>query len=244
VKIKPRAQIVGLRDVYSDKVPAYGLQVPDQCRLDLFLEEFRAFEANGQLPRLNVILLPQDHTSGTSPGFPTPRAMVADNDLALGRLVEAISKSKYWKDSVIFVTEDDAQNGIDHVDGHRTIGMAIGPHVRRKAVDSTFYTTIHMFRTIQHLLGLPPQNQFDLAAEPMFAVFASKPDLTPYVAVKNRIPLDEMNPPLRGLKGPAEEMARASQRMDFSEPDAAPEGLLDRIIWHSVKGVHAPYPVR
>ncbi len=242
VSITPRAQIVGLRDVYSEKVPAYGLQVNDQYRLDKFLEEFRDYEKSGNLPRLNVILLPQDHTSGTSPGFPTPRAMVADNDLALGRLVEAISKSKYWKDSVIFVTEDDAQSGLDHVDGHRTIGMVIGPHVRRKAVDSTFYTTIHMYRTIQHLLGLPPQNQFDLAAEPMFTVFTSKPDLTPYQAEKNRIPLDEMNPALDKTSGEEKEMAQASLRMDFSEPDEAPAELLDRIVWHSVKGWTRSYP--
>ena len=243
VTVTPRAQIVGLRDVYSEKVPAYGLQVNDQYRLDKFLEEFRTYEQNGNLPRLNVILLPQDHTSGTSPGFPTPRAMVADNDLALGRLVEAISRSKYWKDSVIFVTEDDAQSGLDHVDGHRTVGMVIGPHVRRKAVDSTFYTTIHMYRTIQHLLGLPPQNQFDLAAEPMFTVFTSKPDLSPYQAEKNRIPLDEMNPALDKTRGEEKEMAQASMRMDFSEPDEAPAELLDRIVWHSVKGWNRPYPV-
>lgn len=242
VSIVPRAQIVGLRDVYSPNVPAYGLAIPDQVRVDRFLAEFREFEKNGNLPRLNVILLPQDHTSGTSPGFPTPRAMVADNDLALGRLVEAISKSRYWKDSVIFVTEDDAQSGLDHVDGHRTIGMAIGPWIRRKTVDSTFYTTIHLYRTIQHLLGLPPQNQFDLAAEPMFPVFATKPDLTPYQAERNRIPLDEMNPPLKGLQGEEKEAAAASMRMDFSEPDEAPADVLDRVIWHSVKGWSTPYP--
>ena len=244
VKITPRAQIAGLRDVFSTTVPAYALQVSDQYRLDKFLDEFRAFEKNGNLPRLNVILLPQDHTSGTSPGFPTPRAMVADNDLALGRLVEAISTSPYWKDSAIFVTEDDAQSGLDHVDGHRTIGMVISPYTRRKAVDSTFYTTIHMYRTIQHLLGLPPQNQFDLAAEPMFSVFTSKPDFATYTAEKNRIPLDEMNPPLNGLKGVEQDMARASQSMDFSEPDAAPAALLDRIVWHSVKGYQSKYPGR
>ncbi len=242
VTITPRAQIVGLRDVYSPNVPAYGLMVPDQVRVDRFLTEFRDFEKNGNLPRLNVILLPQDHTSGTSPGYPTPRAMVADNDLALGRLVEAISKSRYWKDSVIFVTEDDAQSGLDHVDGHRTIGMAIGPWIKRKVIDSTFYTTIHLYRTIQHLLGLPPQNQFDLAAEPMFPVFASQPDLTPYQAEPNRIPLDEMNPPLKGLHGPEKEAAEASLRMDFTEPDEAPADLLDRVIWHSVKGWSTPYP--
>ena len=128
------------------------------------------------------------------------------------------------------VTEDDAQRGLDHVDGHRTIGMVIGPWVKRKVVDSTFYTTIHMYRTIRYLLGLPPQNQFDLAAEPIFPVFTGKANWTPYVAEKNRIPLDEMNPPLKGLQGEEKEMAEASMRMDFREPDEAPAKLLDRVI--------------
>ncbi len=100
---------------------------------------------------------------------------MADNDLALGRVVEAISKSRYWKESAIFVVEDDAQNGVDHVAGHRTMALAIGPYIRRKAVDSHFYTTINMYRTMKQILGLPPQNQFDLAAEPMFTAFTAIP---------------------------------------------------------------------
>ena len=124
--------------------------------MDEFLKEFGEFEKNGNLPRLVVLLLPQDHTNGTAPGYPTPRACVADNDLALGRVVEAISHSRYWKESAIFVTEDDAQNGLDHVDGHRTVGLVISPWTRRAAVDSTFYTTINMYRTIEQILGLPP----------------------------------------------------------------------------------------
>jgi len=242
IGIAAKTPVLGLRDIYSARYPGFQMAIPDQVRVDRFLEDFREFEKNGNLPRLTVLLLPTDHTNGTAPGFPTPRAMVADNDLALGRLVEAISKSRYWKDSVIFVVEDDAQNGVDHVDGHRTIGMVIGPWVKRKAIDSTFYTTIHMFRTIEQILGLPPANQFDLAAEPMFTVFATQPESTPYTALPNQIPLDEMNPPARALRGLQRELAEASMKMDFEEPDAAPEDVLNRAIWHSVKGFATPYP--
>lgn len=242
VTIQPRAVIVGLREVYSNKVPAYDLRIPDQLRVDRFLEEFHAAEKTNNVPRLSVLLLSQDHTSGTSPGFPTPRAMMADNDLALGRLVEAVSQSKLWPKTAIFVVEDDAQSGVDHVDGHRTVGMVISPYTRGRKTDSTFYTTINMYKTIEQLLGLPPTNQFDLAADPMFPVFTRTPDTQPYKALPNKIPLDEMNPPLKALNGKMLELAKASQAMDLDEPDVAPEGLLNEAIWHSVKGPLTPYP--
>jgi YVTN family beta-propeller protein len=242
VRITPRAVIVGLRDVYSGTYPAFETRVPDQYRADRFLEDFCKFEKDGNLPRLVVLLLSSDHTAGTRPGFPTPRAQVADNDLALGRVVEAISKSRYWKESAIFVTEDDAQSGLDHVDGHRTVGLVISPYARRGAVDSTFYTAINMYRTIEQILGLPPTNQFDLAAEPMFTCFTADADFSTYTTLASRIPLDEMNPPLAALKGLERRLAEASMKMDFSEPDAAPDELLDRVIWHSVKGFDIRYP--
>ena len=242
VTIRPSTSILGLKDVFSPRYPAFGTTITDQLRADIFLEDFREFEKNGNLPRLVILLLPANHTNGTAPGYPTPRAMAADNDLALGRIVEAISRSRYWRESAIFVTEDDAQNGLDHVAGHRTVGLVISPWARRKAVDSTFYTTIHMFRTIGQILGLPPANQFDLAAEPMFSVFGAEPDLSPCAALPSLIPLDEMNPPLKNLKGAEREMAEASLGMDMSEPDAAPEETLNRAIWHSVKGFRRPYP--
>ena len=135
-----------------------------------------------------------------------------------------------------------AQDGLDHVDGHRTVGLVISPYVKRRSVDSTFYTIINMYRTIETLLGLPPTNQFDLAADPMFTVFTAKPGTEPYTAIPNRVPLDEMNPPLKALRGRMLELARASQKMDLDEPDVAPEGLLNQAIWHSVKGPDVPYP--
>lgn len=242
IRIEPRTLVLGLKDVYAPRYPAYELRVPDQVRIEAFLEEFHEFEKNGNLPRLVVLLLPQDHTGGTAPQYPTPRAMVADNDLALGRLVEAVSKSRYWKESVILVTEDDAQNGLDHVDGHRTVGLVIGPWVKRGVVDSTMYTIINMFRTVEHILGLAPLNQFDLAAEPMFSVFTNEPDTRPYEALKNRVPLDEMNRPLAGLRGLERRLAEESMRQQLDEPDAAEEETLNRAVWHAAKGFGTPYP--
>jgi hypothetical protein len=241
VNIDARAIIVGLRDIYHPKYPAATDMVPDVYRADVFLKEFAEFEKNGNLPHLSILLLYADHTAGTSPGFPTPRAQVADNDLALGRIVEAISKSKYWKESAIFVTEDDSQDGLDHVDGHRTVGLVISPYTKRGVVDSTFYTIINMYRTIEQILGLAPLNQFDAAAQPMFSLFQAKPDITPYTALPNQIPLDEMNPRLAGLTGLQREMAEFSQSIDFSEPDSGPADILNRAIWHSVKGFGTPY---
>lgn len=244
VLVKPKTFIAGLKNVYHPDYPAFGGKIPDQYRADVFLREFREFEKNGNLPRLAILLLPNDHTNGTAPGLPTPRASVADNDLALGRIVEAISKSRYWKESAIFVVEDDAQNGVDHVAGHRTIALLISPWVRRKAVDSHFYTTINLYRTMQQILGMPPQNQFDLAAEPMFSSFTEMADTTPYESLPNRVPLDELNPPLKVLGGQALQDAIASMKMDLSEPDAAPEQVLNRIVWRATRGVSIPYPSR
>jgi YVTN family beta-propeller protein len=241
VDIAAQAIIVGLRDVYHPRYPAAESRVPDQYRADIFLKEFAEFEKNGNLPRLNLLLLYDDHTEGTSPGFPTPRAMVADNDLALGRIVEAISHSRYWKDSAIFVTEDDSQDGLDHVDGHRTVGLAISPFVTHGRVDSSFFSIVNVFRTIEQILGLSPVNQFDAAAGPMFSVFTSKPDLTPYNARPNQVPLDEMNPSLAALNGLQRQLARFSLTIDSSEPDSADADLLNRAIWHSVKGFDTPY---
>jgi len=241
VDIAAQAIIVGLRDVYHPRYPAAESRVPDQYRADIFLKEFAEFERNGNLPSLNLLLLYDDHTEGTSPGFPTPRAAVADNDLALGRIVDAISHSRYWKESAIFVTEDDSQDGLDHVDGHRTVGLVISPYVKHGRVDSNMFSIVNVFRTIEQILGLSPVNQFDQAAEPMFSLFTSKPDLAPYNARPNQVPLDEMNPQLAGLVGLQRQLAKFSLTIDSSEPDSADADLLNRAIWHSVKGFDTPY---
>jgi YVTN family beta-propeller protein len=241
VTVSASAVILGLRDVYNPTYAAAESKVPDVMRADVFLKEFATFEQNGQLPSLVLLLLYNDHTAGTSPGFPTPRAQVADNDLALGKIVEAISKSRYWKESAIFVTEDDSQDGLDHVDGHRTVGMVISPFTRHHAVNSTLYSIINVVRTIEQILGLPPVNQYDTAAQPMFDVFTAHRDLTPYTARPNNIALDEMNPAMAGLHGLQRDLARFSMTIDTSQPDSAPADMLNRAIWHSVKGFATPY---
>jgi hypothetical protein len=167
--------------------------------------------------------------------MPTPRSMIAENDLALGRLVEAISKSRYWKDSVICVLEDDAQDGPDHVDAHRSVAHVISPYTRRGALDSTLYTTASMLRTIELILGLPPMSQYDAAATPMHSVFTARPDLAPFAARPARVPLDEKNDPKAWG-------AAASAAMNLDEPDRAPDRELNEIVWKSVRGAASPMP--
>ena len=218
-------------------------KVSDIYRASEFIKELEEFEMNDNFPNFIIMLLPNDHTSGTKPGLPTPRAAVADNDLALGRIVEAISHSKFWSETCIFVTEDDPQAGLDHVDGHRTVGLVISPYTKRKQVISTNYSQINMFRTIENILGIPPMNQFDLAAEPMLDCFTNKADFTPYTALINNIPLDELNPELTSLTGDALYWAQKSIEQNLDELDQIDEYTFNRIIWHSVKGYDIPYPV-
>jgi hypothetical protein len=222
--------------------PYFPLLVPDVYRADLFLEDLRGFEKKGAMPNLVVMSLPCDHTEGTTPDYPTPRAMVADNDLALGRIVAAISRSCFWKDTCILVVEDDPQNGYDHVDGHRTVALAISPYSKRRFVDHTNYNQTGMVKTIELMLGLPPMNQLDLSATPMYHCFREEPDLTPYTAAGNRVALDEMNPPLKQLKGQALLWAQKSLALNLRQGDRADEDTLNRIIWHATRGYDVPYP--
>jgi YVTN family beta-propeller protein len=229
-------------DKYSHpNFPGFPLTTPDVYRARMFIDELKKFEKKGEFPHLTYLFLPSDHTNGTRPGSPTPRAMVADNDLALGMVVEAVSNSKFWAKTCILVTEDDPQNGFDHVDGHRTVGLVISPYTKRKAVDSTCYNQTGMVKTIELMLGLPPMTQLDLSATPMRGCFTDKPDLTPYAAAKNKIALDEMNKPVEKLTGRAKEFALKSLALDFDEEDRADEDTLNRILWFSVKG-DRPYP--
>jgi YVTN family beta-propeller protein len=222
--------------------PGFPLRTPDLYRANLFMEELKEFEKKGDLPNLMVVFLPTDHSVGTTPDYPTPRAMLADNDLALGRIVEAVSKSKFWPETCILVVEDDPQFGFDHVDGHRSVLQVISPYTRRQFVDHTNYTQIGVVKTIELMLGLPPLNQMDLSATPLRGCFQEKPDLRPFTAVANKVPLDEMNPPLGKLQGKALYWAKKSLELDFDEADEADEDTLNRILWHSVKGDNVPYP--
>jgi hypothetical protein len=233
------ATVPGLQGRVHPNYMPYDLTIPDNKRVDVWLEEFHQFEKAGQLPRLNIIRLGNDHTAGTNPKYPTPRAMIAENDLALGRVVEAISNSVFWKDSAIFVLEDDSQAGPDHVDAHRSIALVASPFVRRASVDSTLYDTAAMLRTIELILGLPPMSNLDTGATPMFAAFQSTPTLAPYKLRPARIDIQERN--TTTAFG-----AQASARMYLAEADLAPEQALNEILWKSVKGPQSvmPPPVR
>ena len=170
--------------------------------------------------------------------------MVADNDYGLGRVVEAVSKSPQWKNTCIFVIEDDAQSGPDHVDGHRTVFMAFSPYIRHKFVDSSLYTMVSMLRSIELMLGLNPMNRFDALTPPLAACFTDTPDITPFNSVPNRIPLDDMNKPVAALTGKERYWARVSESLDWSGMDRADWNKLNRIVWHSLHGVGTPYPAR
>ena len=218
---------------------SFDMDYSDLARADRFISELHRFEREGEMPRLQIVRLPNDHTAGTSTGKPTPTAYMAENDLALGRVVEAVSKSKFWASTAIFVVEDDAQNGPDHIDAHRTIAYAISPYIRRKTVDSTLYSTCSMLRTMELILGMKPMTQFDAAAMPMHACFGSKPDLKPYTAITPQARLDEKN--LADAWG-----RERSDKMDLSREDAADDLELNEIIWRSVRGAQSsmPSPVR
>jgi hypothetical protein len=214
---------------------SFDTSYPDVKRAERFILELGQFEATGDMPRLMIVRLPNDHTSGTAPGKATPAAALADNDRALGMLVEAVSHSKFWPQTAIFVLEDDAQDGPDHVDAHRSPAFVISPYTRRGGVDSTMYSTSSMLRTIELILGLNPMTQFDAAATPMFNTFQSEPNVQPYYALPPGVKLDERN----GLLSWRSDAAR---KMDFSKEDAVDEDLLNQMIWHSVRGADSAMP--
>ena len=228
--------VEALKGHFDPKFRGYDLTYPDVKRADRFLEELAEFEKSGDLPNLIVLRLPNDHTAGTRPKSPTVTSMVADNDLALGRVVEGLSKSKFWPSLAIFVVEDDAQNGSDHVDAHRTVALAIGPHIKKHSVDSTMYSTSSMLRTIELILGLEPLSQFDAAARPMADSFAPTPDLAPYQARPARVDLAAKNAP--DAFG-----AELSMELDLDEAeDQADDLVFNEIIWKAVKGKDSPMP--
>jgi len=220
---------------FSPTYPSYNLAIKDVTRVDRWLEEFREYEKNGQLPQFQVVRLGNNHTEGTRPGAPTPRVHVADNDMAVGRLVEAVTNSKYWATTAIFIIEDDAQNGPDHVDAHRSTAFVISPYTKRRYVDSTMYTGSGMLRTMELILGIPPMSQYDAAAAPMYNAFTDKADLTPFKHLPTRIDMTEKNT----TRSPG---AQQSAMWDFSKEDSLPDIEFNEVIWKSVKGADSPMP--
>lgn len=237
-----RSGVPILEPLMATHYPASSMNIPDQIRADTFLEEIAKWEKDKKAPHLSILTMTSDHTMGTRPGSPTPSAMVADNDLALGRMIEGLSKSSFWKNMLVLVVEDDAQNGVDHVDGHRTIALAIGPHVRRGALDSNFYTQLSMVRTIQDIFRIPSQTRFLAQARPMASIFMAKPEMTTYQPLTPAIALDTMNPPLKALNGRQLWAAKRSLAMDWNEVDDIPTEELNRILWWDRKGYETPYP--
>lgn len=235
-----------VRSILCPSYPSYGPHIfTDLMRADVLINELNEFEKmpGDQLPNLMIVALPNDHTAGTRPGSPTPRAMVADNDAALGKIVEAFSKSRFWENTAIFVVEDDSQGGWDHVSAYRTVALVISPYSRLKKTVSTYYTQPSMIRTIEQILGMPPMNIQDAIANPMTECFTQTPDLTPYEALPSNIPIDEMNPQLNALKGRALHFARKSMLPVFDKVDSGHDDLLNRILWFAAKG-NTPYPAR
>ncbi len=244
-----RSDIPSLDRLLVREYPGWTQTIPDVVKADIVLEHLRVWESKHTMPNLVLIILPSDHTEGTSPGWCTPKACVADNDLALGRIVEGLSHSSFWKSMAIVAVEDDAHYGVDHIDGHRTVALVAGPYARRGIIDPTFYSQVSMVKTIELMLGLPALSLFDLVATDMRASFIGPdetPNLAPYTAIEPRQSLFEVNQQVGSITGPhAAERRRAaaqSARMNFREPDAAPSELLNRILWHDARGWGVPYP--
>ena len=221
-----RTNIKGLKGITADRYPGFVMSIPDTVRANLFADSVASWERQGRFPDLVILYLPRDHTLGLRADQATPRAMVADNDLAVGRVVERLSRSSFWSSMALFAIEDDAQNGPDHVDAHRSVLLVASPYARRGAVDSTFYTTSSVLRSIGMLLDLPPLSQYDAGATPLWAAFGARPDATPFAALPNRWPLDERNPHAFRSRVPDR---------DLAHPDRADEGELNAEIWASVR---------
>ncbi len=230
-----RTNLPGLKDITVPEYPGFFLSIPDTARARIFGDSVASWDRQGRFPDLVIVWLPRDHTLGRRAGKPTPRAMVADNDLALGQIVEWLSQSPAWDSLAVFVLEDDAQDGPDHVDAHRSVLLVASPYARRGIVDSTFYTTSAVLRSIGLILGLEPLSQYDAAATPLWNAFAGRPDSTPFVHLPSTWPLDELNPSAFRSRIPDRALAGA---------DEANEAELNWEIWTSVRPGSAPPPVR
>jgi YVTN family beta-propeller protein len=233
-----------VKNILSQTYPSYGNhEFSDTMRADALIRELKTYESTpgDQLPELMVVALPNDHTAGMRPGYPTPRAMVADNDASLGRIVEAFTKSRFWKNTVIFVIEDDSQSGWDHVSAYRTVSLVLSPYSRFKNVNHSYYTQPSLIKTIELILGMPPMNVQDAIASPMANCFGPSIDLTPYKALPSNIPINEMSAPLSSLSGKALHFAKKSMLPEFDGVDSGNDDLLNRILWFAAKG-NAGYP--
>lgn len=230
-----KANIPILENHFCPYFTSWDQKVRDTTRFYQWKREFDSLLAANAIPQFNSLRFINDHTEGLSKGRPTPFAHVADNDWAVGLFVEYLSKSPVWKESVVFIVEDDAQNGPDHVDAHRTTAYVAGGYVKRKFVDHTMYSTSSMLRTIELILGLPPMSQYDAAAEPMWRCFTSTADLTPFTSLPSNVDLDEKNVAVN-------EWQRRSELFNLTKEDAIPDMEFNIVLWHGLKGDHVPFP--
>ena len=236
--ISPRPYIVshmpGLNAVTDPAFPGFDLAYSDNDREAEWAREFAGYVRDGDLPQLEIVRLPNDHTAGTTPGRLTPSAYVAQNDSAVGSLVASVSHSRYWKDTAIFIVEDDAQNGPDHVDDQRMPAFAISAYARGGVLHA-HYSTAGIVRTIELLLGLPPLSSYDAAARPLYEAFGDRPDVRPYDALTETTDTHVKN-------AATAYRANDSARLDFNREDAVPEATLNDLVWHAVRGARAPLP--
>ncbi len=234
-----KAQLKSLEGHFDKDYPGYDLKIPDLFRFEKWKQDFDSLLAINSVPQFSTIRLGNNHTAGARVGMPTPRAMVAENDQAVGRLIEHLSKSKIWNESAVFILEDDAQNGPDHVDAHRSTAFLAGPYVKRNVVISRMYSTASMLRTMELILGLPPMSQYDAAATPMWECFTSVPDGQVFKSLPPSYSLDEMNVKVSSI-------SKKSDEFNFAVMDAAPDLEFSEVIWKAVKGLDSemPAPVR
>jgi len=243
LELRCRPVIETLRALSDTNTVGWDLKVPDVMRAAEFIRELRQFETNGGCPSLIILFLPNDHTGGTRRLYPLPGAQVADNDLALGRVVEAITHSRFWPETCLFAIEDDPAAGWDHVSGYRTTCYTASPYTKRRQTISTQYNQVSLVRTLELILGLPPMNQLDATATPMTDCFTNTPDFQPFTSVTNQVPLDQLNPEPQRVSHPVlRQDAIASNRLPLDEVDRCPENLVNRILWRAMKGPDAPYP--
>ncbi|WP_460678560.1 bifunctional YncE family protein/alkaline phosphatase family protein [Mucilaginibacter koreensis] len=230
-----RAHYKTLQGHVCPQSPGFDLDIKDQVRVDAWQHDFDSLVQANSVPQFNTLRISNDHTSGQKKGKYTPIAAVGDNDLAIGRILEHLSKSPIWKESVVFMLEDDAQNGPDHVDAHRSPVFVAGPYVKRNAVVHSMYSTSGVLRTIELILGLPPMSQYDAAALPMYECFTSKPNFSPYVCKPARVDLDRRNVEIN-------KSSKRSEAFNFKKEDAVPDLDLNEVIWKSVKGENSVMP--
>jgi hypothetical protein len=232
-----KANLKVLEGNFAPTFAGYNLGIADTTRFRQWKQDFDSLIQANAVPKLNTVRFGNDHTEGMRAGKKTPFAHVADNDLAVGMFIDYISKSPIWKETAIFILEDDAQNGPDHVDAHRSPAYIISPYTKRKFVDHTMYSTSGMLRTMELILGMPPMTQYDAAATPMWRCFTATPDFTSYNHLPANVNLNDRNPE-------AGKLAEWSEKFDWSKEDAVPDLVFNEILWQGLKGTSAPSPVR